>query len=93
MLNWIKSWFIKTPTYLDNLPDDVLQMIGNYLSINDIRNILQVVNRENKLEYVVPEYKILSSNYPDIWLILTKEEEKWNKKHPNYPINRKLLLK
>lgn len=93
MFNWIKSWFIRTPTYLDDLPDDILQTIGRYLSIVDIKNILQVINREERLEYIVPEYKILNIRYPSAWKLLELNEHNWNMKHVHLPVNRKILLK
>lgn len=106
MFNWIKSWFIKIidffgyilrictkePTYLDDLPDDILQTIANYLSISDIKNVLQIINRENRLEYIVPEYKILNDKYPYAWKLLELNEPDWNMKYPHLPVNRKILL-
>lgn len=90
MFNLIRSFFIKT--HLEKLPDDIIQTIGNYLSISDIKNVLMAINRQDKFEYIVPEYKILNEEYGKIWLLLTLSEDKCNNEHPNDPVNRKLLL-
>jgi len=85
-----------SPTYLEELPAEIIVMIGTNLQSTDINNMLELLNlspavRANLLEEINRQKYHLPIQLRKIRNWVEQYEDTWNILHPTHPVHRELL--